>query len=242
MPYEGGIITTKSKIRQTITRDNGYGVWSIGEVFQKKSQNNWILGFPYYSGNYTTTNGNSFTYPSGIESGDLLVLFSGGAGSNPANAFDNGFTEIINWSSSNPRFSVYYRVADGTETGSFNANGANEAGILTLFKKANDMIGTVQYDIAGSRSNGGSNGDVPLSMTTGEYGVAIACIAVDNNTFTLDSTDTLTLIGGISGGGVGVQMLYYETTASNTTYSFTPSFTNTNGTDGILFNIYTRNY
>lgn len=230
MGYKGGIISgTDRSLIGTSRFTNSYGVWKLGEVYQEIQDGNWYFQPPTFD-NHTTTNTATFTYPSNIASGDMLVLLSSTVGSIQGTA--TGFTQIV-LNNSNPRFYVGYKVADGTETGTITVSN-NEAGVFALFKKSSSVV--TAYDTAGTEASG-VLGDISVSATTTYPGLLIACIVVSNTTSTLDATDGMTEIANTGSGNAGASMLY-QTSSPSTAYTKALSFTATNNTRGILFNIY----
>lgn len=69
-----------------------------------------------------SSNGNpNITYPSGLQSGDLLLLADFGVNSSggaPSSVLLSGFTSIINEAVGNARLIVSYKISNGTESGS----------------------------------------------------------------------------------------------------------------------------
>jgi hypothetical protein len=230
MGYKGGIISGSDRsLIGTSRYTNSYGVWKLGEVYQEIKDGNWSFQPPTFS-NHTTTTTSTFTYPSNIASGDMLVILSANIGENVETA--SGFTQIA-LNVSNPRFYVGYKIADGTETGTITVSG-NEAGIFALFKKPSPF--ETYYDTAGTEASG-SSGDISVSATTAYQGLLIACIVVANTTSTLDATDGMTEIANIGFSNAGASMLY-QISDTATSYTKNLSFTAANNTRGILFNIY----
>lgn len=229
MGYKGGIISGSDRsLIGTSRYANSYGVWKLGEVYQEIDDGNWISSITF--SNHTTTTSATFTYPSNITAGDMLIILSANTGSNQGTA--SGFAQIA-YNDSNPRFYVGYKIADGTETGTISVSN-NEAGVFALFKKPSPFV--TSYDTAGTEASG-SSGDISVSATTTYQGLLIACIVVANTTSTLDATDGMTEIANTGNGGTGASMLY-QISGAATSYTKNLSFTSANNTRGILFNIY----
>lgn len=93
--------------------------------------------------NSATSTADTVACPSGIQKGDLIVLFDQGSeGSNPPTAvLPSGFTNIVNSSSgsTNHRTYISRKIADGTESGAtitgMNASGNNNK-VLLVFRPA----------------------------------------------------------------------------------------------------------
>lgn len=214
------------------------GVWNLKDAYKESVVTGWDFGGPQYITHNTTTS-NTFTYPSGIKSGDFILLVSCASGTNARSGF-TGFSEIAS-QTNNPRYTINYRIADGTETGNItSANGTNEAGMICVFGSNSLSL----YDTIGSEfSSGGSpNGDVTATVTTGSYDSNITLISVamiNNNTVSLDGIPSgYTLIDGLGNGGGGFNILYKPNNLKNTTYNTTGlSFTQISTNRGLLISI-----
>ena len=218
------------------TNDNG-GVWNLKDVYKESLVDGWDFSSPQYIAHNTTTT-NTFTYPSGIRSGDFILLVSCANGTNARSGF-TGFFEIAS-QTSNPRYTINYRIADGTETGNITSStGTNEAGMICVFGSNSRSI----YDtISPTEAPNDPNGDVTAEVTTGNYSSNITLIAAaitnDANS-SLDGTPSgYTLIAGVAGGGVGLAILYKTNNLKNTTYNTAGlSFVSTSTHRGRLISI-----
>lgn len=198
------------------TTDNS-GVWNLKDAYKESLVNGWDFSSPQYITHNTTTT-NTFTYPSGIRSGNFILLVSGNSGSNARSSF-TGFNEIAS-QTSNPRYTINYRIADGTETGNItSASGTNESGMICVFGSNSLSI----YDTIGTEAPNDSNGDVTATVTTGNYSSNITLIAVaitNQANSSLDGTPSdYTLIGGVASGSTGLAILYKTNNLKNTTYN-----------------------
>ena len=137
----------------------------------------------------TTTSGStpSCSLPSGISSGDIIVVFVGVDGSPTASI--SGFTQQIAesaWAASASYF-IFSKVADGTEGSSVTLTlNASEAVCVSIWVISN----VTQIAFSSAATNAGSvNPDSP-SLTSGFGGIStfwISSFATDNGTPTISS-------------------------------------------------------
>lgn len=182
---KGGYIGVEKNLSDGNQRSQAFGVWSIGEVHRESLDQNWRFS-PLELTNFTTDTGNTHTYPTNISAGDLILAVSSKKSTSFGNVgtFPSGFIEIArqDGSSNPPKTVVAYKIADGTESGTFSLS--SDCNIVMLFKD-------IKPDGAGEkRSQTSSN--INMTIVTKKTGLLIGIIAMDSS-FTVINYDGMTL-------------------------------------------------
>lgn len=193
---------------------------------------NTLLSNNIYLDNYTfsTADTNTHVYPSFIQAGDMLIAATTDQGSD-VGTFPAGWTLVANGSGSNPRMKVHYKLADGTETGSFNVSA--DSNIVALFKSSR----IINYDTAGALSTD-STTPVTATMTTTQSGILICVISSNSADFTITDTDGMTLAINETTIGQPEIKILTQISINNTLYTKNIGATGISNTNTVLLNIY----
>jgi hypothetical protein len=141
-------------------------------------------------GNATSTNPLSVPLPSGITSGDLLIVF---VANNLArtDTIPSGWTRVAAIGNSNGQFRIYSRISDGTEGSTLSVTLSNTAGFNSVALRISGHDETTPVDVSGT--NNTSNNVISPSVTT----TVADCLVfrmigiARDRTFTVPSSHTL---------------------------------------------------
>ena len=150
----------------------------------------------------------TFTFPNGINSGDLAILFQSAFNNSttaPAEVAPSGWTLISNTTdATNPagRMTTYYRICAGNESGTSISvmTGTNVQQSQVLIYRPNTGINSLEISTVNSQGSGTAPTNQTLTMTglVGPY-IGIATYA-SNGSVSSASTTTPTRTTGPSGG------------------------------------------
>lgn len=149
----------------------------------------------------TGTSSLSVAYPASIASGDLLLMLiankyptngptlPGGGWQTLANAQGNGGAGAAGIDTGSTYATVYYKLADGTETGNVSVtitSGNSAVGAINRYTKdaAKDweLAATNGADVAGGSTTYAFTGAADPGMTAGD--MVIVCCAINSDTYT----------------------------------------------------------
>ena len=203
----------------------------------------------------TATAGAGITLMTGIEAGDLLVLFDilyNDGGGDPATAIptsQGGWTDAGTAGGSpdyNIRVQASYLIADGTEDGATvtpGLNGDDERKIVLQYR-ANVPIRAISVSTAVSTITGGNPATQTIAASAGTAPViGIATFSNgDDNTFTPRTSsitpDTEILVTGTQGGTGATYLHSYIQNSSPANYTFDMT---DEGFGNVLFGFYIHN-
>lgn len=153
--------------------------------------------------------------PSGIEAGDLLLIFWADAntsGTQPATPA--GWTALYSgqWGSSNVYYRAWYRIADGSEGSTVNVTGGAERSAHTAYRIASGSFQGVPVASPGNTGTTNSNPD-PDNLTSGFGNVPTLWIAAAHITGTIWVTPPASYGNILEGttGSTGVAHAYMAT-------------------------------
>ena len=191
--------------------------------------------------NYNLSDGTSFTYPSGIQEGDFIIIAqsndSGDVSTPPSDSSSTSYTTLVQYTGSNPDYLITYKFADGTESGTgltIQRSNSRGAAVIQVFRGVDS---TTPFDVTyTTAASGGVNGDpdAPSITTVTDNSLVVAIGFLDD-----DSGVTVTVPSGYSnlnygessagGGGDSVTMMASKLVA--TAGAEDPPVFNTTGND-----------
>lgn len=124
----------------------------------------------------TSNESTSISVPAGIRAGDLAVIFNR-CGGTPVAAVSpgSGWTQLSNITLDTRRVTAYYKILDGTESGSFSGmNDSFEALFLNIFRNTKAPIQSVDAVVLGEEITFGNPSAVTLSSATVRPAITIA--------------------------------------------------------------------
>jgi hypothetical protein len=161
--------------------------------------------------NYNLSTGTSFTYPSGIQEGDFIIIAqsndSGDVSTPPSDSSSTSYTALVQYTGSDPDYLISYKFADGTESGTgltINRSNSRGAAVIQVFRGIDE---TTPFDVTyTTASSGGVNGDpdAPSITTVTDNSMVVAIGFLDD-----DSGVTVTVPSGYS------NLNYGESSASS---------------------------
>lgn len=184
----------------------------------------------------------SFTYPSGVMAGDLLLFFDfahNGGGGPPVAVIPAGTSNTNNISVNLDRAMLSYKIAIGTESGTLigmNGDSSNKKACI-LFRASVPLSSVLVFSV----NNEGTVGD-PVQQTLFTAGVAGTAflLGVANSSNAVTATGTLQSNGNqINLLGLGTPSCYYEVqrgSFSNRTWD-AASFGTFNTLQSVIFQV-----
>jgi hypothetical protein len=141
--------------------------------------------------NYNLSLGASFAYPSGIQSGDFIIIAqsndSGDVSVVPSDSSSTSYTSLTQFTGSTPDYLISYKFADGTESGSNvtiqNAN-SRGAAVIQVFRGVDSAN---PFDVPFTSSSNTVGDPDPQAITTATDKCMIVAIGF------LDDDDNVTV-------------------------------------------------
>lgn len=173
----------------------------------------------YYNSGTTSTTAHSISYPSGVTSGDLLILW---LTSNTTATFST----LGDWtlhadrtigSASYPRFYMYYKIADGTESGSLTLTASTSCYCVAIMARISGYYSGNALTTANVSTSSGPASTVDVGASTdfdptAATGMVFICTVVDGAIFALSPPSGYTALEtrycGVSYAGAGMQISY----------------------------------
>jgi hypothetical protein len=179
----------------------------------------------------STTDTDTHTYPSNITTDSILIGVTADDGSNPGN-FPTGWNSIFSITDANPRTKIFYKNADGTETGTFTLT--SDSNVICNFKNARGIDVGTAYDSGGSSAT-----TITSSVTTTKGGLLVAALIGkgEGSAFTVTNTDGMTLQVNPSLSSLPEIKILIQESSPNTTYNKTFTISSVNA-KGLLMNLY----
>jgi len=122
------------------------------------------------------SNSHDINYPTDISSGDLIVTFFTYNSSATITTPPSGFTQLLNTTSGLGKLACYYKVADGTETGTVSVGFSGNSRFCAFTYRISGA-GTIE----GSTATGSSVNPNPPSLTHSSGAGDYLAIAVEGN-------------------------------------------------------------
>jgi hypothetical protein len=208
--------------RGYIGNNSGRGIFDIDN----------LLFLPnFFSFTNSTTDTDTHTYPSNITTDSILIGVTADDGNTPG-TFPAGWNSIFGIIDTNPRTRIYYKNADGSETGTFTVS--SDSNVICNFKNARGIDVGTAYDSGGSGTT-----TITSSVTTTKGGLLVAALIgrSDASPFTVTNTDGMTLQVNPSLSSVPEIKILIQESQANTTYNKTFTILSTNA-KGLLMNLY----
>lgn len=148
--YTGNLIGK----RRILYQGNAGGIWKPSEVYNAISEKIWPTNGLYIIGYNQNQDSTTITQPTGVVSGDLLLVFNIAINNTSATAptavTPSGYTNIYNITrssaSTGQRMTFYYKIADGTESGA-SITGMNGPGyeylVVYLIRRTSGAVSSV---------------------------------------------------------------------------------------------------
>lgn len=218
----GNFIGYSSNNSKTAT--NG-GIWNSKDVYKLSKDTPWNFNSPELVA-FETNITSDFTntgIPNETKEGDIIFVICGSNGTAPPDDVPNpgGFTQIAT-NNTNPRYSIFYKIATSNEDGGsgLNVSATNEAGMVCVFRSPKKP--TI-YDAIGSEFVDENGANATASVTGGDFYSNTTLLHISflqNNTINGPTVlDGYTEIASVGNGGVSLYVSYKRNQA--------PSITNT---------------